>query len=99
MTPTQFLTTLRSDKNYANQIIHLEHLASRAAKFARLDKPLPRELEDALRASKIDKFFSHQANAINAARSGADVVVATSTSSGKTLCYNIPVLEAILEHP
>ena len=40
MTPTQFLTTLKSEKQYANQIVHLEHLGSRAAKFARLDEPL-----------------------------------------------------------
>ncbi len=99
MTPTQFLTALKSEKHYANQIIHLEHIAARAAKFARLETPLHPALQDALRAQKIDKFFSHQAHAINAARDGNDVVVATSTSSGKTLCYNIPVLEAILETP
>src|SRR5581483_718332 len=99
MTPDQFLTALKSEKGYADQIVHLEHLAPRSAKYARLDKPLPPALEDALKATGIEKFFSHQAHAINAAREGYDVVVATGTSSGKTLCYNIPVLEAILEEP
>ncbi len=99
MTPTQFLTALRSEKNYANQIVHLEHLAARPAKYARLDEPLRPALEAALKALRIEKLFSHQAHAINAARQGHDVVVATSTSSGKTLCYNLPVLEAILEEP
>ncbi|GIL15667.1 MAG: helicase [Chloroflexota bacterium] len=97
MSPTQFLTSLRSDKHYANQIVHLEHLAPRAAKYARLEKSLHPALQGALKQSGIEKFFSHQAHAINAAREGYDVVVATSTSSGKTLCYNIPVLEAILD--
>ena len=97
VTPTQFLTSLRSEKHYANQIAHLEHLPPRGAKYARLDKPLPPALADALKVIGIEKFFSHQAHAINAAREGHDVVVATSTSSGKTLCYNVPVLEAILE--
>ncbi len=99
MSPTQFLTSLRSDKHYANQIIHLEHIAPRPAKFAALEHPLHPALADALHANKIEKFFSHQAHAINAARERYDVVVATSTSSGKTLCYNVPVLESILDEP
>lgn len=99
MTPVQFLTSLRSDKHYANQIVHLEHLAPRPPKYARLDQPLHPALADALNANQIDKFFSHQAHAINAARAGEDVVVATGTSSGKTLCYNVPVLETILRDP
>lgn len=99
VSPQQFLTALRTDAHYHEQLIHVEHLAARPAKYARLDKPLPPELERALNAVKIDKFFSHQAHAINAARAGHDVVVATSTSSGKTLCYNVPVLEAILREP
>lgn len=99
MSPTQFLASLRSEKHYANQIVHLEHLAPRAAKYARLEKSLHPALQDALKQIGIEKFFSHQAHAINAAREGYDVVVATSTSSGKTLCYNIPVLEVILAEP
>ncbi len=99
MTPTQFLASLRSDKRYANQIVHLERIAPRPAKYAALEQPLHPALADALYALKIEKFFSHQARAINAARAGNDVVVATSTSSGKTLCYNVPVLEALLAAP
>lgn len=97
MTPTQFLTTLRSEKHYANQVIHLEHLAPRPAKYAALAQPLHPALANTLKQNGIDKFFSHQAHAINAVREGKDVVVATSTSSGKTICYNVPVLEAILD--
>lgn len=97
MTPTQFLTALRSEKHYAHQIVHLEHLAPRPAKYARLDKPLPPPLAHALKQIGIEKFFVHQAQAINAIRAGCDVVVATGTSSGKTLCYNVPVLETLLK--
>ncbi len=99
MTPIQFLSELKSEKSYRNQIIHLEHLQPRAAKYAALAHKLNPALARALQANGIEKFFTHQAQAIDAARSGQDVVVATGTASGKTLCYNVPVLEAILEEP
>jgi DEAD/DEAH box helicase domain-containing protein len=47
----------------------------------------------------IDRLYSHQAEAIEAVRAGNDVVVVTPTASGKTLCYALPVLQAIAEDP
>jgi DEAD/DEAH box helicase domain-containing protein len=41
--------------------------------------------------------YSHQAEAVNLIRNGRDVVLVTPTASGKTLCYNLPVLNSILE--
>ena len=43
----------------------------------------------------IDRLYSHQAEAIEAVRAGNDVVVVTPTASGKTLCYALPVLQAM----
>jgi DEAD/DEAH box helicase domain-containing protein len=97
VTPSQFLSQLKSEKSYRDQIIHIEHLASRPAQYAKLARPLNRELAKALRANGVERLFAHQAQAIDAAREGGDVVVATGTASGKTLCYNVPVLEAILQ--
>ncbi len=57
---------------------------------------MPRPLQDALKRVGAEKLYTHQAQAINAARAGKNVVVATSTASGKTLCYNVPVLEAVI---
>ena len=51
------------------------------------------------RCSNKGVLYAHQAEAINAARQGYHVMVSTSTASGKTLCYNVPVLEAMLEDP
>ena len=53
-------------------------------------------LEAALKAMGTAKLYSHQAQAINAVQNGHDVIVATGTASGKTLCYHVPVLDAIL---
>ncbi|MEP7199545.1 MAG: DEAD/DEAH box helicase, partial [Chloroflexota bacterium] len=99
MTPSQFLTLLRADKAYRNQIVHVEHIPSRAARYAKLARPLNASLAKTLDALGVTKFYTHQARAINAARDGKDVIVATGTASGKTLCYNVPVLEAVLADP
>ena len=50
-------------------------------------------------AAGAERLYTHQAEAINAALAGQNVVVATSTASGKTLCFNVPVLEALARDP
>ena len=54
---------------------------------------------EAYRAKGIEQLFSHQAEAAELAHSGKNFVVVTPTASGKTLCYNLPVLNAVLEKP
>jgi DEAD/DEAH box helicase domain-containing protein len=54
-------------------------------------------LAAAYRGKGIEQLFSHQGAAAELARSGKNFVVVTPTASGKTLCYNLPVLNAILE--
>jgi DEAD/DEAH box helicase domain-containing protein len=65
--------------------------------------PLPTELHPglvaALHGRGIDRLYSHQAEAWSAVRQGRHLVVVTPTASGKTLCYNLPVLQRILEAP
>ncbi len=57
------------------------------------------ELADAYRSKGIVQLYSHQADAAERVRKGLGIVVVTPTASGKTLCYNLPVLNAILENP
>lgn len=99
MTPNAFLARLKADKSYQKQIEHIEHIPPRVAKYERLARPLNRDLAAAIRGRGVTRLYSHQAQAINLARDGQDVVVATGTASGKTLCYNAPVLDAILDDP
>ena len=96
MNPNEFLTYLQKQRYYQNQLVHVEHLPARRARYGKLEAGLPGALVAALEAQGTKRLFSHQASAINAVRGGAHIVVATGTASGKTLCYNIPVLEAIL---
>jgi DEAD/DEAH box helicase domain-containing protein len=95
-------TTLEQIKNvpgYREQVVHVERLPPREARYGRLDHALPPELESALRGIGAGKLYTHQAQAINAARRGQHVVVSTGTASGKTLTYNVPVLEALVADP
>ena len=94
-----FLRELQNATRYEGQVVHCEHLDPRPGCYGHLDRPLPEPLRQALRDGGIENFYSHQAQAINAARDGRDLVVSTNTASGKTLCYNVPVLEALMEKP
>lgn len=97
MDVNRFLESLRSESWYEDQIVHEERFPPRQAEWGELERPLPAPLQSALTRLGVERLYSHQARAINHARTGEDVVVATSTASGKTLCYNLPVLEAILD--
>jgi DEAD/DEAH box helicase domain-containing protein len=75
------------------RLVHVEQIPARAARTAELDRPLPEEL---LQHVPHTQFWSHQAQAINLARSGESLVVATGTASGKSLCYQVPIAESVL---
>ena len=80
--------------------VTLDHtFAGAPAVFAGFPSDLNEDLAMALRSRGIDRLYSHQAEARAAAKAGRHVVVVTPTASGKTLCYNLPVLERILERP
>jgi DEAD/DEAH box helicase domain-containing protein len=72
---------------------------ARAAQYAPMPESVSTALADALRARGIDQLYTHQAASVAAALEGRNVVVVTPTASGKTLCYNVPVLQTLLEDP
>src|SRR5438094_1000065 len=80
--------------------VTLDHvLPATSAETVPLPSDLAPELAAALRERGIPSLYSHQAQAYAAVRSGRHLVVVTPTASGKTLCYNLPVLQRILERP
>lgn len=64
-----------------------------------LPKDLPRPLSSALNRIGITKLYSHQVEALEFLRAGLDLSIVTPTASGKTLCYNLPILESCLNQP
>ena len=76
----------------------VKHIPAREAEFREMPEWVRAELAAAYRAKGIERVYSHQAAAAEMARAGKDFVVVTPTASGKTLCYNLPILNAILEN-
>jgi DEAD/DEAH box helicase domain-containing protein len=93
------LKHLQSTDWYDGQIAHIEEIPARDARFTKLEPVPPGGVTEVLRADGIEQFYTHQAEAIAQARAGRDVVVVTGTASGKTLCYNVPVLESLYRDP
>jgi DEAD/DEAH box helicase domain-containing protein len=91
----QFLQEVKAQRSYQDQVAHVQHIARRAW-YGQLDRALPRQVQVACKRLGIERFYIHQAEAINAIRRGEHVVVSTSTASGKTLIYNLPVIERCL---
>ena len=75
----------------------VRRLSEVAARYAPFPDGLDERLRQALAARGISQLYTHQAEAIGHALAGRNVVVITPTSSGKTLCYNAPVLHSILQ--
>jgi len=94
-----FLRELTHSREYRGQIVHVHEVAAREARYQDLTQPPPPKLEAVLRPQGIERFYTHQAEAIEAIRRGENVVVVTGTASGKTLCYNVPVIETLLNDP
>jgi DEAD/DEAH box helicase domain-containing protein len=82
-----------------NSLVHAQAIPARGAVYGQLDRPLPEALADALRAGGIEQLYVHQAEALSHARAGEHFVVVTGTASGKTLCYQIPLLERWVDDP
>ncbi len=96
MNTSAFLNYLTAQPTYRGQIAHIEHIPPCQANHTELDKPLLSSLERCLNKHGLLPLYTHQAETINNTRQGKNVIVATSSASGKTLCYNIAVLETML---
>src|SRR6202023_2935027 len=80
--------------------VTLDHvIPARSADTTPLPADLRPELAAALASRGVDRLYTHQADAYRHVRAGRHLVVVTPTASGKTLCYNLPVLQGLLERP
>ncbi len=92
----RFLADLTGERHYQQQAVYVKSMAARPARFAEPGAALPPALAAGLEAMGIKRLYIHQARALDLARAGKDFVVVTGTASGKTMCYNLPVLERLL---
>ncbi len=84
---------------YHEQIAHIEETPARKAVFGEPSRGFHTHIQARLKELGIERLFSHQALAFDAAMGGKDLVVVTGTNSGKTLCYNLPGAQMALTEP
>ncbi|MGH2704198.1 MAG: DEAD/DEAH box helicase [Actinomycetota bacterium] len=80
-------------------LLELVGIPARHGRAVRPDPPLPAKLRQRLAALGIQTLWTHQAAALASARAGHHTAVSTGTASGKSLCFNLPVIERILTDP
>jgi DEAD/DEAH box helicase domain-containing protein len=76
----------------------VRHFPARPAQWAQFPAWVHEDLRAAYKAKGIERLYSHQAAAAEAAHTLKNIVIVTPTASGKTLCYNLPVINAILKN-
>ncbi len=88
-----------SDLLEGEEVSYVGEEPARPPRFAPIPEGLHPKVTDALAARGIEQLFTHQADAWDAAQRGEHLVVATGTASGKTLAFNLPVLDALAREP
>ena len=99
MNVPQLVEHLLKSREHSGNIAAFRHNRARPPTYAPLPDGLDPRLQAAYAKRGIDRLYTHQAEAIQHTLAGRNVVVVTPTASGKTLCYNLPVLDAILKDP
>ncbi|MDZ7414393.1 MAG: DEAD/DEAH box helicase, partial [candidate division KSB1 bacterium] len=99
MTVGQILDTLRQTPEFRDNVTHWQVLPARPAQYVDFPSHLHPRLIAAVKQMGISQLYSHQGAALQALAAGRHVAVVTPTASGKTLCYNLPVLNTVLSQP
>jgi DEAD/DEAH box helicase domain-containing protein len=96
---SSLLSHWRSEPSIGGNVVAWHALPARSASFSELPEDILPGLKAALSYLGITRLFSHQFEAWDCASEGKNIAIVTGTASGKTLCYNLPVLEHLLRDP
>ncbi len=92
----EYIESLVASKRMSHQVAYHKVIDGHEGAIADTQKPLPEDMLSIIHQTGGDGLYRHQEEAIDLIRSGKNVVVATPTASGKTLIYNLPVMERML---
>lgn len=95
----EVLEKLKQLANEETAEVYVHTMPAKDPIFSDIPESTPEPIKEALIRMGIKQLYIHQSQAANAAESGANVVLVTSTSSGKTLSYNLPVLSRLYQNP
>lgn len=93
----QMLEYFKASDRIMSNITNWVEVPAREAVYADFPESVDLRIKDALKRRGVHKLYSHQASAVCEVENGNNIVVVTPTASGKTMCYNIPVLNAVLK--
>ena len=96
---SDFIESVQASDGYKGQIAHINRIPSRDAVYADPETSISPAVRSALASMGVSSLYSHQAKAIDLISGGKNTAIVTSTASGKTICYNVPVLESLLADP
>jgi len=99
LTLQEWLHRAENNPHFLENVTALKHIPAQKGSYVPYPDWIHPRLKEVLTGRGIHQIYNHQAHAIDLIRNGRDVVLVTPTASGKTLCYNIPVLQKILEEP
>ncbi|BBD09462.1 DEAD/DEAH box helicase [Desulfovibrio ferrophilus] len=95
----EYIEALKASERMGHLVAHHEIMPAREAEYGQCRRAWPVTVERVLHERGIEQLYSHQARSMDVLRSGRSVVAATPTASGKTLIYNLPVIEQVLANP
>ncbi|MCI5846098.1 MAG: DEAD/DEAH box helicase [Clostridiales bacterium] len=95
----QLIGSLKNDRSFMDCVTHWRTLPATEGRYEPLPEEMDERLKRILRQRGIHRLYCHQAECCRLSRQKKDYVVVTPTASGKTLCYNLPVVSAILQNP
>ena len=95
MSDSSNIDAFKNDVRYRENIAHIETIPAKKANFKRVDN-LNEKIIDYLE-SKDMKLYNHQAETYEAIQDGEHVIITTPTASGKTLAFNLPIMETMIE--
>jgi DEAD/DEAH box helicase domain-containing protein len=93
------LEEIKLQESFHENIVHWHTIEAKPAKTEELPEELHPKLIDALKKKGIEHLYTHQKSAFDFVQANKSIVAVTPTASGKTLCYNLPVLHSILTNP
>jgi DEAD/DEAH box helicase domain-containing protein len=96
---SEILEQLRTDERFSRNIIHWETIPAREARTVPFPPDLDGRIQEMLRKRGITSLYTHQETSYRHVREGKHIVAVTPTASGKSMCYHLPVIQALTEDP
>jgi len=99
LTLDEWIARLKKNRSFNYNAAAVVEIPAKAGDWEEYPAWINPRLKAVLEKRGFKKLYTHQAQAVRFVRNGQDVVLVTPTASGKTLCYNLPVLQSILDEP